>query len=798
MLIEIFTSLIRELLRTAGGVLTRAEVVEELATELEETALAEAPRDRVEELVDQVVAGGPLIAVGEDVVDLTLIAEHVGFTHRITADERTTDQLDLDADLALIARIAEADGGLFLPDATPLRLVIDRQPHAGLGGTTRLTHQLQGPAGWLEPFPVGSTVVASAGEGILRLRALADDEPAPTPDAGAELGAQLRGQLHEAAVTANEGDGSPVGVDHLQAAGLVRGWFEPGPDRPPFGDLLAAAGFERSGDEAALPGQWEAHADVAQAIGVLARHIDHLDQAETSALDGVMSAFRAWRTDRSTTPARSVLAPLHRMPEAALCLEEELVRADPDGVDLAAFLDAFERPGSTVAAVLDTLRALAADLTGRTDDAEALLDEARGASPEWFPATEARAHLHEVRGQTQEAVNLLQTTRTAEDAELQILRLRNKLSSPSAGRNDPCPCGSGRKYKQCHLGQTLLPPEVQVSWLLDKARTHLHRFGPFTVTDHLPARTDRHADAEVMAADIALFAHGCLQRFLDARRPLLPSDEIALCEAWIAGHRPGLYRVVGGDYGDRRSADAENDTVVLVDVATDEAFQVQGTALFDGTGLADLVWCRLLPDGERWWTSGFARGVEPDEAGILAAATHADPAELHRALLGLPVSVRVDASDGTPQVVASSSWAVGTDRAAVEAVLDGVADRHVDHWSIDDAHGAGLKALLSDPIDPSLLSPEMADDPEVIALQQISLIVRTDSLPRHARALDLVAGWFPEAELTYDVTTPLARRRFAAQDDELLGALYRTGPDDDLDAFHPDGLDLDDEDLDAT
>ena len=23
-------------------------------------------------------------------------------------------------------------------------------------------------------------------------------------------------------------------------------------------------------------------------------------------------------------------------------------------------------------------------------------------------------------------------------------------AAPKVGRNDPCPCGSGRKYKQCH------------------------------------------------------------------------------------------------------------------------------------------------------------------------------------------------------------------------------------------------------------------------------------------------------------------------------------------------------------
>jgi preprotein translocase subunit SecA len=24
------------------------------------------------------------------------------------------------------------------------------------------------------------------------------------------------------------------------------------------------------------------------------------------------------------------------------------------------------------------------------------------------------------------------------------------LSGPKVGRNDPCPCGSGKKYKHCH------------------------------------------------------------------------------------------------------------------------------------------------------------------------------------------------------------------------------------------------------------------------------------------------------------------------------------------------------------
>jgi uncharacterized protein YecA (UPF0149 family) len=26
--------------------------------------------------------------------------------------------------------------------------------------------------------------------------------------------------------------------------------------------------------------------------------------------------------------------------------------------------------------------------------------------------------------------------------------------APRVGRNEPCPCGSGKKYKKCHLGLT--------------------------------------------------------------------------------------------------------------------------------------------------------------------------------------------------------------------------------------------------------------------------------------------------------------------------------------------------------
>jgi hypothetical protein len=32
------------------------------------------------------------------------------------------------------------------------------------------------------------------------------------------------------------------------------------------------------------------------------------------------------------------------------------------------------------------------------------------------------------------------------------------------GRNDPCPCGSGKKYKKCHGGRVTASPSIETAW----------------------------------------------------------------------------------------------------------------------------------------------------------------------------------------------------------------------------------------------------------------------------------------------------------------------------------------------
>jgi preprotein translocase subunit SecA len=38
----------------------------------------------------------------------------------------------------------------------------------------------------------------------------------------------------------------------------------------------------------------------------------------------------------------------------------------------------------------------------------------------------------------------------AQQGEGVLAPVQNSRAGPKVGRNDPCPCGSGKKYKQCH------------------------------------------------------------------------------------------------------------------------------------------------------------------------------------------------------------------------------------------------------------------------------------------------------------------------------------------------------------
>src|SRR5581483_11878539 len=67
-----------------------------------------------------------------------------------------------------------------------------------------------------------------------------------------------------------------------------------------------------------------------------------------------------------------------------------------------------------------------------------------------------------------------------DDAQAQALLARareNAARGPAVGRNDPCPCGSGKRYKHCHGALVEPPPAPRDPAALVKGGMAAHRRG---------------------------------------------------------------------------------------------------------------------------------------------------------------------------------------------------------------------------------------------------------------------------------------------------------------------------------
>jgi preprotein translocase subunit SecA len=78
-------------------------------------------------------------------------------------------------------------------------------------------------------------------------------------------------------------------------------------------------------------------------------------------------------------------------------------------------------------------------------------------SAEEIAATEEPAPLRNVQYQHAELANAASASSQAEpEGDVAVAERPQERPQPfvrpgqKVGRNDPCPCGSGRKYKQCH------------------------------------------------------------------------------------------------------------------------------------------------------------------------------------------------------------------------------------------------------------------------------------------------------------------------------------------------------------
>lgn len=164
-----------------------------------------------------------------------------------------------------------------------------------------------------------------------------------------------------------------------------------------------------------------------------------------------------------------------------------------------------------------------------------------------------------------------------------------------AGRNERCPCGSGKKYKHCHLGNELHPLTDRAGWLYVKLMRFMQVNRPqlprSIADDIVESVVDPDLRAMVhesyLGIDLALFEGGIAERFLDAKRSVLPTDEVALLQSWIAASRTVL------EVGRSRPGSMD-----VVDLATREQATIVDTVPEEPLETGWKIIGRLVPVGD--------------------------------------------------------------------------------------------------------------------------------------------------------------------------------------------------------
>ncbi len=186
-----------------------------------------------------------------------------------------------------------------------------------------------------------------------------------------------------------------------------------------------------------------------------------------------------------------------------------------------------------------------------------------------------------------------------------------------AGRNDRCPCGSGKKYKQCHLGNELHSLNDRSGWLYVK----LMRFIGVNSASFPAAIADDVVDGVVaedlrsmvhesyLPVDLALFEGGVAQWFLDAKRTLLPNDEAELAQRWIDATR-SVYEV-------ERSRAGRMD---LIDLATRKRMTVVDTVPDEPLEPGWKLIGRLVPVGDSFRAFGGFLPINEDMVDVMLEA----------------------------------------------------------------------------------------------------------------------------------------------------------------------------------
>jgi len=612
---------------------------------LSELGLAAVEERDIEDLLD---AGDIAHVVQLDSADESvffaldaLLADRV-FTHRLTATEIADHTIDVTPDLGTVMMLTEAAPYDQLEDGSAAEPAFIGE---GMAAREVLVVPPAALAGYADGDLIGLGATASG------LRIVAVQQLSVPPDGLADRVVEL--------IAAN-GDPKPMMLDYLIYELCIAD-----PDLltlplAPLGELLDAWGLERRVDHVAPVGfdfdNWGVAAEVAelsetyditadQAMSVrlmtqdfrrteelAARLVDHLDAG------GVLDGQRPIGAGEA--------APALADPAVAEAFFWETVGIGvPEAGVMLALTNFWSRAApSRLRPALAWLQGKSHERLGDVTSAEAAYERSLDLDPFFGASLVDLSRYAGDRGDATRAISLLERAGfTQEDPFLARLLPYQATDRPEVGRNDPCWCGSGRKYKRCHLGKVELSESARADWLRQKVVLFAHDPPQGAVLVELAAIRTEHLHGDPAEAiddpvvlDVALYDGDVLEAFAELRGALLPSEERSLLAAWSAVKR-SVVEVLEVRVGRG---------LTVRDLQTGEQHQLDDVAAIALTGfvpVGQLLLTRLLAVGGSVATFGFFEPVtssQLDESPILLALEVESPADPYEVMAELSARFR--------------------------------------------------------------------------------------------------------------------------------------------------------------
>ena len=716
--------------------------------------LGETPAHIVADLLDSDEVG-LVMALGEGrLAWLPALLQGRTFTHRVTAAEIEHHFLDITPDLEPLSLLTEDETYRRLLDGTSLVDALagyddDLLAERGVpvGSFEQSAWLLDRPALrelGLEAGDLVAVCVRAEGFELTRLASpVQETDPRPLVEALARLG-----------------DGVPAdvaGIVWLACADDADVFVSPG---EPLLDVFERAELVTSGDQIGPPGfdfaQWRVEARI--------EHIGYLYQLDEDSAFAVLTLSRLYDRvadflelaiqdgDGSTAPGadpdqvgieqvgieqdaapRSLLGTDPQLvrdlanwleePAVAEALLAETIGAGREGAAaLGLFAETLEPQVPRAARpALRWLLGKAHERLGDVAAAEEAYAAALGIDADALLPLYELARIASDRGDAERGLSLLRRAGAPDDDDLVVLLTHFRpVERRDLGRNDPCHCGSGRKYKVCHRNRETLPLADRAAWLYQKAGTYLAD-GPWRsdVLDLAEIRamhSDRPdavyaATQDPLVCDAALFEGGAFAAFLADRGGLLPDDERLLAEQWLLLER-SVHEVETVTPGTAFTAR---------DLRTGDRVEVRERTASRMLKRGMLICARLVPAGDTVQCFGGLEPVALHERDRLLELLDSEPepdqlVTLLSAGFAPPV---LQNTEGEPLVLCSATLSGGS-RDALAAALDTIYQRPDEEprW-IEHVTTHGMERIRA-----------------TITLDDAAVRVETNSEPRMDRVLD--------------------------------------------------------------